>query len=113
MVAWSDDTQAAWELHVAELTKLPGVVSVSTGRRRRGGKETREMTVVVTVREKLAPSQLGPSSLVPAELRLPDGRIVRTDVVEDPSAVFTPDQDSAAYRPVPAAARSGRSARRS
>jgi hypothetical protein len=101
MVAWSDDTQAAWELHAAELTKLPGVVSVSTGRRRRGGKETREMTVVVTVREKLAPGQLGPSSLVPAELRLPDGKIVRTDVVEDPSAVFTPDQDSAAYRPVP------------
>src|SRR6266511_3028859 len=101
MVAWSDDTQAAWELHAAELAKLPGVVSVSTGRRRRGGKETREQTVVVTVRQKLPPSQLGPSSLVPTELRLPDGKVVRTDVVEDPSAVFTADQDSAAYRPVP------------
>lgn len=101
MVAWSDDTQAAWELYAAELAKLPGVVSVSTGRRVRGGRETREQTVVVTVRRKLTPGQLTPSTIVPRELQLPDGSVVGTDVVEDPSGVFTPDQDSAAYRPVP------------
>src|SRR5918999_6429843 len=101
MVAWSDDTQAAWELYAEQLAKLPGVVSVSTGRRRRGGKETREKTVVVTVTRKLPANQLGPSAVVPKELRLPDGKVVGTDVVEDPSGVFTPDQDSAAYRPVP------------
>jgi hypothetical protein len=101
MVAWSDNTQAAWELYAAELAKLPGVVSVTTGRRVRGGRETREQTVVVTVRRKVAPSQLTPSTIVPRELRLPDGSVVGTDVVEDPSAVFTVDQDTATYRPVP------------
>jgi hypothetical protein len=101
MSTWSDDTQAAWELYAEELAKLPGVVSVSTGRRRRDGKETREQTVVVTVARKLPDAQLGPSAVVPKELRLPDGKSVGTDVVEDPAAVFTPDQDSAAYRPVP------------
>src|SRR5687768_8629172 len=98
MSTWSDDTQAAWELYAEELAKLPGVVAVSTGRRIRGGKETREQTVVVTVARKLEPSQLGPSAIVPKELRLPDGKAIGTDVVEDPAAVFTPDQDSAAYR---------------
>lgn len=101
MVAWSDDTQAAWELYAAELAKLPGVVSVATGRRLRAGRETRERTVVVTVVRKLPPSQLTASTMVPRELRLPDGSVVGTDVVEDPSGVFTPDQDTATYRPVP------------
>ena len=51
---------------------------------------------------------------MPKELRLPDGSVVGTDVVEDvPQASTRVDQDSAAYRPVPAAARSARSARRS
>ena len=101
MVAWSDETQAAWELYAAELAKLPGVVSVSTGRRVRGGKETREQTVVVTVAQKLPAGAVSSSALVPPELRLPDGTVVGTDVVEDSTAFFTPDQDSATYRPVP------------
>jgi hypothetical protein len=57
--------------------------------------------VVVTVARKLPDSQLGPSAIVPRELRLPDGTVVGTDVVEEPGGFFTPDQDSAAYRPVP------------
>lgn len=101
MVAWSDDTQAAWELYAAELAKLPGVVTVATGRRTVKGRRTREPAVVVSVVRKLSPAQLTDSALVPKELRLPDGSVVRTDVVEDVSGVFTPDQDSAAYRPVP------------
>lgn len=102
MVVWSDDTQAAWELYAAELAALPGVVSVATGLRTRAGKQTREKTVVVTVGRKLPSSQLTASSMVPPELRLPDGAVVGTDVVEDPIAVYTPDQpDSATYRPVP------------
>jgi hypothetical protein len=101
MSTWSDDTQAAWELYAEQLTKLPNVVSVSTGRRVRDGKETREQTVVVTVGRKLTETQLGPSAVVPKELRLPNGTVVGTDVVEDAGAVFTPDQDSATYRPVP------------
>jgi|SRR5829696_773093 len=101
MSAWTDDTHAAWELYAAELAKLPGVVTVSTGRRVRGGKETREPTVVVTVARKLTEGQLGPSAVVPKELRLPNGKVIGTDVVEDSTAVFTPDQDSAVYRPVP------------
>ena len=101
MSTWSDDTQAAWERYAAELARLPGVVSVSTGRRVRNGRETQEQTVVVTVTKKLSEGQLGPSAVVPRELRLPNGKVVGTDVVEDPGAVFTPDQDSAVYRPVP------------
>ena len=49
MVAWSDDTQAAWELYAAELAKLPDVITVETGRRTRKGRSTREPAVVVTV----------------------------------------------------------------
>lgn len=101
MVAWNDDTQAAWELYAAELAKLPGVVTVSVGRRVRKGKQTREPAVVVGVTRKLTPDQLTDSTMVPRELRLPDGSVVGTDVVEDVTGVFSPDQDSAAYRPVP------------
>jgi hypothetical protein len=101
MVTWNDDTQAAWELYAAELAKLPGVLTVATGRRILKGRQTREPAVVVTVARKLSPDQLTSSTIVPKELRLPDGSVVRTDVVEDPSFVFSPDQDSAAYRPVP------------
>ena len=101
MVAWNDDTQAAWELYAAELAKLPGVVTVSVGRRTLKGRSTREPAVVVSVVRKLAPAQLTESTMVPRELRLPDGSVVRTDVVEDVTGVFSPDQDSAAYRPVP------------
>ena len=54
MSTWSDDTQAAWERYAAELARLPGVVSVSTGRRVRNGRETQEQTVVVTVTKKLS-----------------------------------------------------------
>jgi hypothetical protein len=101
MVTWNDDTQAAWELHAAELAKLPGVVTVSVGRRTVKGRRTREPAVVVSVVRKLSPDQLSSSTMVPRELSLPDGTVVRTDVVEEADAVFTPDQDSAAYRPVP------------
>ncbi len=101
MSTFTDDTQAAWELYVEELAKLPGVLSVSTGRRVRDGNETREPAVVVTVAKKLPPEQLGPSGVCPRELLLPNGKAVRTDVVEDPSDEYTPDQDTAMYRPVP------------
>ncbi|HUF58894.1 MAG TPA: hypothetical protein VMR89_05340, partial [Actinomycetota bacterium] len=91
MVTWNDDTQAAWELYAAELAKLPGVVTVSVGRRTLKGRTTREPAVVVSVIRKLAPAQLTESTIVPKELRLPDGSVVRTDVVEDVTGVFTPD----------------------
>jgi hypothetical protein len=101
MAGFSDDVQAAWELYAEELTKLPGVIYVSTGYRVKAGKQTRQRTVVVTVGRKLPPSQLGPSTMCPRELRLSDGTIVETDVVEDLTGYPTPDQDSATYRPVP------------
>jgi hypothetical protein len=101
MSTFNDDVQAAWELYVTELAKLPGVLYVSTGLRVRNRKQTRERVVVVTVAKKLPPEQLIPATLCPRELRLPDGKIVGTDVVEDPVGYYTPDQDTATYRPVP------------
>lgn len=101
MSAISDDTRAAWELYAEELSKLPGVIYVSTGLRIRDGKQTREQTVIVTVARKLPPEQLTPSTMCPRELPLPNGKFVGTDVVEDPAGYPTPDQDSANYRPVP------------
>ena len=57
--------------------------------------------MVVTVSQKLPTGVLGASAIVPAELGFRIGKVVGTDVVEDATAFFTPDQDSATYRPVP------------
>lgn len=101
MSAISDDTLAAWEMYAEELSKLPGVIYVSTGLRIRNGKQTREPTVVVTVAKKLPPEQLTSSTMCPRELPIPNGKLVGTDIVEDPAGYPTADQDRATYRPVP------------
>lgn len=100
MAAIADDLQAAWELHAEELAKLPNVTTVGIGVRTRGGKRTKTPALVVGVKRKLSPEQLGPSSICPREVRLQDGRMVEVDVVEDP-ADFTLEADRATYRPVP------------
>jgi hypothetical protein len=101
MSATADDVQAAWELHAGELAKLPGVIYVTTGYRMRGGSQTSERVVVVTVVKKLALDQLTPSTICPRVLQIPRGKVVGTDVIEDPAGYPTPDQDSTNYRPVP------------
>lgn len=95
-----DEVQAAWELHADKLADLPNVVSVEMGYRTRDGKPTRIPALVVGVRRKLPPELLGPSSMSPREVRLPNGRAVEVDVVEIPLE-FTLEQDRAPYRPVP------------
>lgn len=96
-----DDVTAAWDLYATEMARLPNVVTVGMGYRIRGGKQTRTPALVVTVRRKVAPEVLGPSSICPREVLLPNGRTVDVDVVEDPTADYTLQQDRAVYRPVP------------
>lgn len=101
MPAYNDPTRAAWEMYVEELTRLPGVIYVSTGYRIRGGERTNEEVIVVSVNKKLAPGELTPQTIVPRVLPLPNGELVGTDVVEEKAGYPTPDVDSALYRPVP------------
>jgi hypothetical protein len=102
-----DDVLAAWERYADELADLPNVVSVGMGYRVRGGKRTRTPALVVTVRRKVGTEQLGPSTMVPREVPLPNGRTVEVDVVEDPQE-YTVEQDTATYRPVAGGCEIGR-----
>lgn len=101
MSAIRDDLLAAWELYAEELAALPNVATVGMGRRTRDGKETRTPAIVITVRRKVPSEQLGPSTMAPREVRLPNGAVVEVDIVEEPEGIDTPDQDTATYRPVP------------
>lgn len=95
-----NDVQAAWELYADELADLPNVVSVRMGYRTRDGKGTRTPALVVAVRRKVPPELLRTHEISPREVRLPNGRAVEVDVVEEP-AEYTVEQDTATYRPVP------------
>ena len=97
----ADNLEAAWELYASELAALPNVSTVATGVRTTNGYPTRTPAIVVTVRRKVPPERLGPSTMCPREVRLPNGAVVDVDVIEEPEAIDTPDQDSATYRPVP------------
>jgi hypothetical protein len=71
------------EATVAEATRilkrLPGVLSVGYGYKERGGKSTRELSLVVLVREKKPPSALSPDEIVPREVLG-----IQTDVIRAP-----------------------------
>lgn len=55
--------------HEQELMRQPGVVGVGIGlRQRRGQYHHDEVCIVITVRRKLAPADINPVELLPAEL---------------------------------------------
>ena len=63
--------------HEADLLRKPNVVAVGVGFRTRGGQRTDEVSIVVSVKAKVADSQLRPGDRLPASL---EG--VPVDVVE-------------------------------
>lgn len=63
--------------HEAELLRKSNVVAVGVGFCQRGGQRTDEVCIVVSVKNKVPPSQLKRSDLLPTSL---EG--VRVDVVE-------------------------------
>lgn len=96
-----EPARAAWTRYAETLIKYDGVISVGPGRRMRGGKETSEDVLVVTVVMKKGLDNLKPEQVIPQQVPLDDGHTVGVDIVEDPAGYPTIDQDSAAYRPVP------------
>lgn len=63
--------------HEQELLRKANVVAVGVGYRQRAGLQTREVSIVVSVRNKVKESELKPGDVVPA--RIED---VPVDVVE-------------------------------
>ena len=63
--------------HEQELLRKANVVAVGIGRCRRGGVQTKEVCIVVSVRSKLPLSKLKPRDVIPAEIEK-----VPVDVVE-------------------------------
>ena len=97
-----------WESYADELANYPGVISVSTGYRVRGGKETREAVVVVSVERKLPPEELRPDAICPGELLISGGTQVGVDIVEDLGGYPELLQDVARYDPIPGGVSMGR-----
>jgi len=54
--------------HEADLLRKANVVGVGIGFRQRGGQQTDEICLVVSVRKKVPPDQLAPDDRIPAEL---------------------------------------------
>ena len=63
--------------HEPELMRKANVVAVGVGYRRRGGVQTREVSIVVSVKNKISASQLNPKDIIPAKIE-----DVPVDVVE-------------------------------
>lgn len=63
--------------HERELLRKANVVAAGIGHRSRGGAQTREVCIVVSVRNKVPLSQLKPQDVIPAEVE-----DVPVDVVE-------------------------------
>lgn len=63
--------------HEQELLRKANVVAVGVGYRRRGGVQTREVSIVVSVKNKIPLSVLKPGEAIPAQIE-----DVPVDVVE-------------------------------
>jgi len=83
----------AKEVAMDRLSRIPGVHTVGVGFKRRGGKVTDELSVIVYVDQKLPRAEVRPQWLVPSEIRFGyEGAeaTVPTDIVERPRAVEYP-----------------------
>ena len=76
------------------------VVGVGTGLRIKGGKLTKEICIQVLVAHKQPEPELSSRDLVPPEFVGPDGRKVKTAVLQ--VGPLTASAFTARYRPVPA-----------
>ncbi|NUT47964.1 MAG: hypothetical protein HOV94_11735, partial [Saccharothrix sp.] len=87
---------ASYEDVRQELVRIPGVVEVGVGLRRRAGALVDEAVYVVSVRRKLPPEQVPPGELVPSEIRG-----VPTDVEEHTEPIpllgFNDERDTKNY----------------
>ena len=73
-----DRLKATKRAHEARLMQMANVVAVGIGYRRRGGKTTDELAIVVSVKSKVAPDHLDAENTIPAEI---DGVPVDVQVV--------------------------------
>lgn len=81
-----------------DLHRLPNVVGTGIGLRRRGGEETGEVCIVVSVERKAPRAELRDDERVPPELSVPSFGSASTDVVE--TGRVRPLADLAKYRPL-------------
>jgi hypothetical protein len=63
-----DRAQAVKAAHEPGLLRKANVVGVGVGLRRRAGAQSREVAIVVLVRQKVPRSQLAAEDIVPAEI---------------------------------------------
>src|SRR5262245_50167869 len=102
----AEDLSPLREIHAERserLLRLPNAVGTGVGYRRRAGKETDELCVVVSVERKLSKSDLRDDELVPPEVSVPGLGSAPTDVVEVGRLI--PLEDVAMYRPLPGGCR--------
>ncbi len=67
--------------HEADLLRRPNVVAVGVGFKTRGGQRTDEVCIVVSVKAKVAPSQLKPSDRLPASIEGVPVDVVETGII--------------------------------
>lgn len=64
------------------LAKIPGVVGVGAGVKLKAGEKTDVICITVYVKAKRAKGDLGSDNMIPDSIKLSDGTVVITDVIE-------------------------------
>ena len=67
--------------HEKELLHKANVVAVGIGYRTRGGQQTQEVSIVVSVREKVPVSKLKPGDLIPTSIEDVPVDVIETGVI--------------------------------
>ena len=67
--------------HEADLLRWPNVVAVGVGFKTRGGQRTDEVCIVVSVKTKVAPSQLKSGDRLPASIEGVPVDVVETGII--------------------------------
>jgi hypothetical protein len=67
--------------HEQELLRKVNVLAVGVGYRTRGGKQTQEVSIVVSVRIKVSESELKPGDLIPPSIEDVPVDVVETGVI--------------------------------
>ena len=67
--------------HEADLLRRPNVVAVGVGFKTRGGQRTDDVCIVVSVKAKVAPSQLKPGDGLPTSIEGVPVDVVETGII--------------------------------